>query len=85
MSTNEVKPVNEEDLKDLKSRMKMISDADPAQYHNEFSLRRYLRAFKDVDKAFQVSSHFYWYHNSVIFYTLKIRKTFIRLLTYGYL
>lgn len=58
MSTNEVKPVNEEDLKDLKSRMKMISDADPAQYHNEFSLRRYLRAFKDVDKAFQVSYYF---------------------------
>lgn len=47
-------PVNEEELKDLKERMKLIADADPNQYHNEFSLRRYLRAFKTVDAAFQV-------------------------------
>lgn len=47
-------PVNEEDLKDLKERMKLIADADPNQYHNEFSLKRYLRAFKSVDAAFQV-------------------------------
>lgn len=49
-----VKPVNETDLKDLKERMKLISDADPSQYHNDFSLRRYLRAFKTTDAAFQV-------------------------------
>lgn len=47
-------PVNEEDLKDLKERMRMIADADPNQYHNEYSLKRYLRAFKTVDAAFQV-------------------------------
>lgn len=49
----EPKPVSEEDLKDLKERMKLIVDADPSQYHNEFSLRRYLRAFKTTDAAFQ--------------------------------
>lgn len=53
MSANVVKPVSEEDLKELKSRMKLISDADPLQYHNEYSLKRYLRAFKGVDAAFQ--------------------------------
>lgn len=31
----------------------MIADADPLQYHNDFSLKRYLRAFKEVDAAFQ--------------------------------
>lgn len=41
------------DLQDLKSRMKLISEADPSQYHNEFSLKRYLRAFKTTDNAFQ--------------------------------
>nr|CAD7431054.1 unnamed protein product [Timema monikensis] len=49
----ELKPVSETDLKDLKERMKLISDADPAQYHNELSLKRYLRAFKSIDAAFQ--------------------------------
>ncbi|XP_046394333.1 CRAL-TRIO domain-containing protein C3H8.02 [Ischnura elegans] len=53
MSVTPVKNVSEEDLKELKSRMKLISDADPLQYHNEFSLKRYLRAFKTVDAAFQ--------------------------------
>lgn len=46
-------PVNAGDLNDLKERMKLIVDADPKQYHNEFSLKRYLRAFKTVDAAFQ--------------------------------
>ncbi|XP_034251263.1 CRAL-TRIO domain-containing protein C3H8.02-like [Thrips palmi] len=46
------KPVNEDDLKALKERMKLISDVDPQQYHNDFSLKRYLRAFKTVDDAF---------------------------------
>ena len=50
----QVKPVNEADLKDLKERMKLISEADPSQYHNELSLKRYLRAFKTTDAAFQV-------------------------------
>lgn len=47
-------PVNEVDLQDLKQRMQLISEADPTQYHNEFSLRRYLRAFKTPDDAFKV-------------------------------
>ncbi|KAL1490506.1 hypothetical protein ABEB36_013188 [Hypothenemus hampei] len=46
-------PVPEELLQDLKNRMKLISEADPEQYHNDFSLKRYLRAFKTVDSAFQ--------------------------------
>ncbi|XP_028158038.1 uncharacterized protein LOC135073189 [Ostrinia nubilalis] len=49
----EPKPVNESDLKELKDRMNLIVSADPAQYHNDYSLRRYLRAFKTVDQAFQ--------------------------------
>ncbi|XP_038213647.1 CRAL-TRIO domain-containing protein C3H8.02 [Zerene cesonia] len=49
----ELKPVNPEDLQQLKERMKLIADADPAQYHNDYSLKRYLRAFKTVDKSFQ--------------------------------
>uniref|UniRef100_A0A1B0CNW3 CRAL-TRIO domain-containing protein n=1 Tax=Lutzomyia longipalpis TaxID=7200 RepID=A0A1B0CNW3_LUTLO len=49
----EGQPVNPEDLKALKERMQLIAEADPTQYHNEFSLRRYLRAFKTVDAAFQ--------------------------------
>lgn len=54
MSEVQVKEVNEADLQDLKSRMKLIADADPTQYHNDFSLKRYLRAFKTVDDAFKV-------------------------------
>ncbi|XP_067000708.1 uncharacterized protein [Anabrus simplex] len=50
---NSSAPVNEAELRDLKERMKLIAEADPSQYHNEFSLRRYLRAFKNVDAAFQ--------------------------------
>lgn len=46
--------VDEACLQDLKNRMKLISDADPSQYHNEFSLRRYLKAFKTTDDAFKV-------------------------------
>ncbi|XP_068627839.1 uncharacterized protein [Battus philenor] len=49
----ESKLVNEDDLKELKERMNLIASADPAQYHNEFSLRRYLRAFKTVNNSFQ--------------------------------
>lgn len=47
--------VNPDDLNQLKDRMKMITDADPNQYHNEFSLKRYLRAFGDIDSAFKVT------------------------------
>ncbi|XP_072941816.1 uncharacterized protein [Epargyreus clarus] len=50
---DESNPINEEDLKELKNRMNIIAQADPAQYHNDFSLRRYLKAFKTVDNAFQ--------------------------------
>ncbi|XP_013185958.1 uncharacterized protein LOC106131393 [Amyelois transitella] len=49
----EPKLVNEDHLKQLKERMSLIVSADPEQFHNEFSLRRYLRAFKTVDQAFQ--------------------------------
>ncbi|XP_075161322.1 uncharacterized protein LOC142234128 [Haematobia irritans] len=49
----EITPVNENDLKDLKERMNLIAQADPKQYHNDFSLKRYLRAFKTVDDSFQ--------------------------------
>lgn len=49
-----LKEVNENDLKDLKARMKMIADADPSQYQNDFALKRYLRAFKTTDDAFKV-------------------------------
>ncbi|CAH2257293.1 CRAL-TRIO domain-containing protein C3H8.02 [Pararge aegeria] len=49
----EPKSVNEEDLRQVKERMKLIVEADPAQYHNDYSLKRYLRAFKTVDSAFQ--------------------------------
>lgn len=54
MSQEEATPVNPKDLQDLKDRMKLIVEADPKQYHNEFSLKRYLRAFKTTDEAFQV-------------------------------
>lgn len=50
----EVQIVDECDLNELKNRMKLISDADPTQYHNDFSLKRFLKAFKTVDEAFQV-------------------------------
>ncbi|CAD7091188.1 unnamed protein product [Hermetia illucens] len=53
MSMEEPVPVNPADLKDLKERMRLIAEADPKQYHNEYSLKRYLRAFKTVDAAFQ--------------------------------
>lgn len=53
----EPKAVSEEDLRQLKDRMKLIAEADPAQYHNDYSLKRYLRAFKTVDSAFQVCTH----------------------------
>lgn len=39
---------------ELKDRLKLIYDADEEQYHNDHSLRRYLRAFKTTDAAFQV-------------------------------
>nr|XP_026491485.1 CRAL-TRIO domain-containing protein C3H8.02 [Vanessa tameamea] len=51
--TEDLSPIKEEDFRQLKERMKLIADADPAQYHNEYSLKRYLRAFKTVDNAFQ--------------------------------
>lgn len=50
---SEQPPVNADDLKSLKERMNLIAAADPKQKLNEFALKRYLRAFKDVDSAFQ--------------------------------
>lgn len=52
---SEQPPVNVDDLKSLKERMNLIAAADPNQRLNEFSLIRYLRAFKDVDGAFKVN------------------------------
>ncbi|CAM1292375.1 Uncharacterised protein g424 [Pycnogonum litorale] len=46
-------PLSEKDFQELKSRCKLIFEADPEQYHNDASLRRFLRAFQDVDSAFQ--------------------------------
>lgn len=54
MADSTLREVNESDLKDLKSRMKLIEEADPEQYQNEFALKRYLRAFKTTDEAFKV-------------------------------
>lgn len=45
--------MSEKDFADLKNRLKIIFEADPSQYHNDHSLRRYLKAFKTVDEAFQ--------------------------------
>jgi len=59
--SNDPKYVRAEDLQDLKNRMKLICDADPDQYHNDFSLKRYLRAFKTVDAAFQVGNSFQFF------------------------
>lgn len=58
---SEQPPVNPDDLKSLKERMNLIAAADPNQKLNEFSLIRYLRAFKDVDGAFKVSFFFLFY------------------------
>jgi len=46
-------PVSEKEFLELKDRLKLIFDADPEQYHNDHSLKRFLRAFKTVDAAFQ--------------------------------
>lgn len=45
--------INVQELEDLKERMKLIVEADPKQFHNEYSLKRYLKAFKTPDAAFQ--------------------------------
>lgn len=75
MSELQVKPVNEQHLQELKDRMKLISDADPTQYHNEYSLKRYLRAFKAVDDAFKVCNYkFFSIPKSEVKFT-KIQKS----------
>lgn len=53
MGESHLQPVKDEDVQELKKRLKMIADADTDQNHNEFSLKRYLRAFKTVDEAFK--------------------------------
>lgn len=45
--------INQAQFEDLKARIKLIAEADPDQYQNDFALKRYLRAFGTVDKAFQ--------------------------------
>lgn len=59
MADSLVRAVSENDLKDLKSRMKLIEEADPEQYQNEFALKRYLRAFKTTDDAFKVINNLF--------------------------
>lgn len=50
--------LNEADIQELKERLRLIIEVDPSQYHNEFSLRRYLKAFKTVDNSFKVCDEF---------------------------
>lgn len=52
--SSQAKQISEQDFKDLKNSLKLIFDADPDQYHNDHSLKRYLKAFKTPDAAFQV-------------------------------
>ncbi|KAK2147248.1 hypothetical protein LSH36_562g01013 [Paralvinella palmiformis] len=42
----------EEDFKELKSRCQLLFNADPAQTLDDNALKRFLRAFKNVDAAF---------------------------------
>lgn len=44
---------NESDFKSLKERLQPIFEADPGQFHNEYALKRFLRAFQTVDSAFE--------------------------------
>ncbi|XP_017787256.1 PREDICTED: CRAL-TRIO domain-containing protein C3H8.02 [Nicrophorus vespilloides] len=44
---------NEDEFNELSNRMKIIADADQGQYHNSYSLKRYLKAFKTADEAFK--------------------------------
>ncbi|XP_064481632.1 uncharacterized protein LOC135394698 [Ornithodoros turicata] len=46
-------PVSQEDFDELKKRLQMIFDADPEQFHNDYSITRFLRAFRTIDNAFQ--------------------------------
>lgn len=43
----------EKDFEELKERCQILFDADPSQAHSDASLRRFLRAFIDVDVAFK--------------------------------
>ena len=85
---DKLSPVNPEDLKQLKERMNLIANADPNQYHNDFSLKRYLRAFTSVDNSFQVNDHnifpwewiiliaFFFINNQAILKTNKWREEY---------
>ncbi|KAF5274856.1 hypothetical protein FQA39_LY07038 [Lamprigera yunnana] len=53
MSGTHFNNFNQTDLEELQERMKLITEADPMQYHNDYSLKRYLRAFKSTNDAFQ--------------------------------
>ncbi|XP_077984519.1 uncharacterized protein LOC144439126 [Glandiceps talaboti] len=44
--------IKEADFQELKSRCQLIFDADPAQYHTDASLRRFLRAFLTINDTF---------------------------------
>ncbi|KAK7097265.1 uncharacterized protein [Littorina saxatilis] len=44
----------EKDFLELKERCKILFEADPSQAHTDASLRRFLRAFQDVDVAFKM-------------------------------
>lgn len=47
--------INPADLQEFEKRMEIIAKADPKQFCNTYTLKRYLKAFKTVDAAFQVS------------------------------
>lgn len=44
----------EKDFVELKERCQIIFEADPSQVHTDSSIRRFLRAFIDVDVAFKM-------------------------------
>lgn len=55
-STSAETEINQSDLIEFEKRMDFIVKADPKQFHNTYALKRYLKAFKTVDAAFQVST-----------------------------
>ncbi|CAN8006470.1 unnamed protein product [Ixodes hexagonus] len=51
-------PVSQEDFDEVKKRLKAnmghsLSLSLPLQYHNDYSIKRFLRAFQTVDNTFQ--------------------------------
>ncbi|XP_025087454.1 CRAL-TRIO domain-containing protein C3H8.02-like [Pomacea canaliculata] len=51
MAANDESPEDFEKFLELKERCKILFEADPSQAHSDASLKRFLRAFTDVDVA----------------------------------